>query len=108
MLDLYERRGLLDFFLDIVAVPSNMLINKITSGSTRMNQAEIDAWKEHSRLDKFMTIQDLRKTYCRYLGKSVKIRRLVYWRYFAVYVKPGRPRAAGQDDLAGSFTVFDS
>ncbi|AOT72514.1 class I SAM-dependent methyltransferase [Geosporobacter ferrireducens] len=87
VLDLYERRGILDLLLDVIAVPTNLIIKRIMNSSRRINREEIDAWNEHSRLDKYMTIKDIKRIYCRYLGEKVRIRRLVYWRYLAVYKK---------------------
>lgn len=85
VLDLYERRGILDLLLEVVAVPTNILIKRIMNGSIRINREEIDVWNEHSSLDKYMTIEELRQTYHRYLGDKIKIRRLIFWRYLAVY-----------------------
>jgi len=86
VLDLYKRRGILDLFLDIIAVPLSKLI-KTVNRSGRMSREEIEAWKEHCRIDKYLTIKELRQIYYKYLDKSVKIKRLVFWRYFALYRK---------------------
>lgn len=86
VLDLYKRRGLLDLFLDIIAIPLNMLI-RIMTGSSKMSREEIDAWKEHIKIDKYMTIKELKRTYYKYFDKSVKVKRLIFWRYFAIYRK---------------------
>jgi len=87
VLDLYERKGILDFFLDALAAPTNLLLKRIMNGSKKMNLEEVNAWNEHVGLDKYMTIAELKSIYSQYLGGEVKIRRLVYWRYIAVYKK---------------------
>lgn len=85
VLDLYERRGILDLLLDICAVSTSFIIKRVKNGPKRMNLEEIDAWNEHSSLDKYMTIKDLKRAYYTYLGEEVRIRRLVYWRYLAIW-----------------------
>ena len=87
VLDLYDRCGIVDLLLDAAAVPTSFLMKRIMNGSSRTSREEIDAWNEHSILDKYMTIKELKKTYRQYLGNNVIIRRLVYWRYLAVYRK---------------------
>lgn len=87
VLDLYERKGILDLFLNVLAAPTNLLLKRFMNGSKKMNLKEVNAWNEHSNLDKYMTIKELRSIYSQYLGREVKIRRLVYWRYIAVYNK---------------------
>lgn len=39
------------------------------------------------RADKYMMIEELKQTFQLYLGDKVKIRRLVFWRYLAIYRK---------------------
>lgn len=87
VLDLYERKGLFDLILDIIAVPSNLIIKRIKNGSRRLNEDEINAWDEHAKLDKYMTIKDLRKVYHENYGWDVMVNRLLFWRYMAVYRK---------------------
>lgn len=87
VLDLYERRGLLDLLLDAAAAPTSFLLKRVMNGSNKTNREEIAAWNEHSNLDEYMPIEELKKIYQRYLGNNVKLRRLVYWRYIAVYRK---------------------
>jgi ubiquinone/menaquinone biosynthesis C-methylase UbiE len=87
VLDLYERKGVLDLFLEVIAIPTNILMKRIMNGPIVNNREEIDAWNEHCELDKYMTIKDLKQTYYLNLGKNVMLRRLVYWRYFAIYKK---------------------
>ncbi|KNY25122.1 class I SAM-dependent methyltransferase [Pseudobacteroides cellulosolvens] len=87
VLDLYDRKGLLDFLLDIIAVPTNLIINRIKNGSKRINKDEINVWNEHIKLDKYMTIEELRKVYHENYGWDVMVNRLLFWRYMAVYRK---------------------
>lgn len=87
VLDLYERKGIIDIFLEAIAIPGDILMKRIMDGSKKMSQEEIEAWKEHSYIDKYMTIKELRNTYSHYLGENVKIRRLVFWRYIAIFRK---------------------
>jgi len=87
VLDLYERRGLLDLLLEVIAIPTNIIMKRIMNGPKRINREEIDAWNQHCAIDKYMTIKDLKQTYYRNLGENIKIKRLVYWRYVAIYKK---------------------
>lgn len=85
VLDIYERRGIVDMILDCIAVPLNFIL-QVTKKS-RMSDEEILAWNEHSRLDKYEMFRDMKKIYWKYLGKSVKIKRLLLWRYIMIYTK---------------------
>ncbi|MCX7708807.1 MAG: methyltransferase domain-containing protein [Clostridia bacterium] len=87
VLDLYERSGLADLLLDMIAVPANFLMRRIKGGFKKADPEEINAWNAHSHLDKYMSIRDLKQAYCKSLGNGVKIKRLVFWRYIAVYKK---------------------
>lgn len=90
VLDLYERKGLLDLFLEVIAIPTNIIMKRIMNGPKHINREEIDAWNQHAAIDKYMTIKNLKETYYRNLGESTKIKRLVYWRYVAIYKKQGQ------------------
>jgi ubiquinone/menaquinone biosynthesis C-methylase UbiE len=85
ILDLYERKGIIDLTLDLIATPLNMMLKKLKN--THITQEEIEAWKEHSKIDHYMTFKNLKKTYVKHLGKPVKIKRLLFWRYIMIYKK---------------------
>lgn len=44
VLDLYERKGIFDLLLDIIASPTNVLMKRIMNGSRKTNSEEIAAW----------------------------------------------------------------
>jgi ubiquinone/menaquinone biosynthesis C-methylase UbiE len=87
ILDLYDRSGLIDLALDLVAVPTNIILKKIKNRNTKETLEEAEAWKEHSEIDHYMTFKSLRNIYNKYLGNAVKIRRLLFWRYIMIYRK---------------------
>jgi ubiquinone/menaquinone biosynthesis C-methylase UbiE len=85
VLDLYERKGLIDRILDCIAVPMDLILKRIKIGKIKVNTEEIDAWEEHSHIDNYMTYNKLKKVYNKYLSKEIKVRRLLFWRYLMVY-----------------------
>ncbi|KAJ51917.1 ubiquinone/menaquinone biosynthesis C-methylase UbiE [Clostridium tetanomorphum] len=87
VLDLYDRKGLIDFVLDLVAVPANLILEKLKNGKTKEHVEEIQVWKEHSNLDNYMTYKDLKKIYNNHFGNSIKFKRLLFWRYIMIYRK---------------------
>jgi ubiquinone/menaquinone biosynthesis C-methylase UbiE len=87
VLDLYERKGLVDLFLDLIAVPANFVIKRLKNGKRTDNLEEIEAWREHSKIDTYMTYRDLKKIYKKHLVSNVEIRRLLFWRYMVIYRK---------------------
>lgn len=87
VLDLYDRKGVIDFVLDLVAVPANIILKRLKNGKIKESFEEIEAWKEHSKIDNYMTYKSLKKTYSEYFGVDVKIKRLLFWRYIMVYRK---------------------
>ncbi|WP_105616356.1 class I SAM-dependent methyltransferase [Vallitalea okinawensis] len=89
VLDLYERKGLIDSILDFIAVPTNLIVKRIKCGRFKDNREEIEAWEEHSHIDNYMEYGVLKKIYRQYLSGNIKIKRLLYWRYLMVYRKEG-------------------
>lgn len=87
VLDLYERKGLIDKMLDCIAVPMNLIIKRIKCGKEKESEEEINAWQEHSHIDNYMTYNELSKVYNRLLGVDIRLRRLLFWRYIMVYRK---------------------
>lgn len=86
VLDLYEREGFIDRFLDFIAVPFNYVLKILKNG--RSNDTEsAEAWMEHSHLDEYMTYKELTKRYHKHLSQNIKIKRLLFWRYVMVYKK---------------------
>ncbi|HEX3030308.1 MAG TPA: methyltransferase domain-containing protein [Clostridia bacterium] len=83
VLDLYERKGALDLFLDIIAVPLNIIVKLVKNGRRAKNRAELEAWNEHISLDHYMTIKALKSMYKTYFY-DVKFKRLIFWRYATV------------------------
>lgn len=86
VLDLYERKGFIDKILDCVAVPSNYIVKMLKNGR-RVDTKEIEAWEEHSHLDKYMTFNELSNVYHKHLSGDIKIQRLLFWRYVMIYKK---------------------
>lgn len=86
VLDLYERKGFIDRILDIIAVPSNYIVKMLKNGRS-VDAKEIEAWQEHSHLDKYMTFRELSNIYHKHLSGDIKIKRLLFWRYVLIYKK---------------------
>lgn len=86
VLDLYERKGFIDRFLDCIAVPINHVL-KALKNVRSVDTEEAAAWKEHSHLDEYMTYKELSNVYHKFLSRDVKIKRLLFWRYVLVYKK---------------------
>lgn len=87
VLDLYERKGILDRLLDLLAIIMNPILKQIKNGTLKESPEEIQAWQEHSLIDNYMTFKELKIIYKQYLGEGIKINRLVFWRYLLVYKK---------------------
>lgn len=87
VLDLYERRGLADKTLDILATPMNFLVKNFKNGWSKSGSEESEAWKEHSHLDQFMTFSELKAMYSKHLSPNIRLKRLLFWRYVMVYTK---------------------
>lgn len=85
VLDLYERRGLIDFMLDCAAMPANIILKLIKNKSLKDTPIEKKLWIEHSKYDNYKTFKELKKVYKEKLSISTKIKKFMFWRYFLVY-----------------------
>lgn len=88
VLDLYDRKGVLDRLLDLLAMPLNLILKLVNNGFSKDSPEELQAWQEHNKLDHYMTIHTLKKAYGSKFGGHFKLKRLVLWRYLMVYEKP--------------------
>lgn len=86
VLDLYERKGVIDRILDCVAAPINYVL-KVLKNDRAVNAEEVAAWEEHSHLDEYMTYKELSNVYRKYLSQDIQIKRLLFWRYILIYKK---------------------
>lgn len=87
VLDLYDRKGLIDLIFDLAAVPANIVLRRLKNGKIKESLEEIEAWKEHSKIDNYMTYKSLKNMYNKHFGKDMKIKRLLFWRYIMIYRK---------------------
>lgn len=87
VLDLYQRKGILDILLDCIAVPMNLVLKKLKNKRLSEDPREVEAWKEHSLIDQYMAFSELKNLYQEHLSEDIKIKRLLYWRYLLVYKK---------------------
>lgn len=87
VLDLYERKGVVDRILDYIALPMNFVVKKINGGWSQIGSEEAEAWNEHSHLDEFMTYSELKSAYKKLLSPKIKLKRLLFWRYVLIYTK---------------------
>ncbi len=86
ILDLYKNETPFEFFLSFIAALINPFIYLVKRGSFRNTKEERDAWKDHFQYDQYSTINEVKETAQRILGK-VKIKRHLFWRYSLIYRK---------------------
>jgi len=85
ILDLYERKGIIDRMLDLVAVPTNIIVQLIKNKTIKQTAQEKFLWKEHSKYDKYNTFKELKSIYSAHLIGEFTIKRLLFWRYLLIY-----------------------
>ena len=84
ILDLYQNKTIMDYFLTIIAAILNPLIMLIMNGRLRISKNEREAWAGHFQYDKYLTIIEIKNIAAKILGK-VKIKRHLFWRYSLIY-----------------------
>jgi SAM-dependent methyltransferase len=86
VLDLYERAGLIDTALDLLAVPAGLALRLARRGRLREDREVARAWAEHGSRDSYMTLDAIRRAASRLLPGSI-VRRHLLWRYSLVWEK---------------------
>lgn len=61
LLDLYEQKTIVECLISAIAIPANIIIMKVKIGSIIKTEKDINAGNEHSKHDKYMTLNNIRK-----------------------------------------------
>lgn len=86
LLDLYNQKTVGEKLISAVVIPINIFMMLIMTGKVKKSKEEIDAWNEHSKIDKYMTIKEIKEIADTILP-GAKIKRHVFWRYSLVWKK---------------------
>ena len=87
VLDLYERRGLIDSLLDTIAVPASYAWRLAKLGKFLEDNEAKRVWSAHGDRDTYMTFSHIRQVALKLLPGSI-LRRHLLWRYSLVWQKP--------------------
>ena len=86
ILDLYETRGLADFFVSALAVPANLALRLVKTGRLKSQREAREAWKQHGLNDVYLPLSQVRQLCARVLP-GAEVRRHLLWRYSIVWRK---------------------
>jgi SAM-dependent methyltransferase len=89
VLDLYDRSGPADRFLDVVAVPASSAWRLARCGRLREAAEARKLWAGHGRHDTYMNLGEIRRV-ANNLLPGATVRRYVFWRYSLVWRKPAQ------------------
>ncbi len=87
VIDLYEERGWLDRFYDLVSIPLHHLLKRLKNGPSTSNPLESKLWYEHGSGDEYLPFEEIKRIAEQYLPGAIVKRRLL-WRYSLVWEKP--------------------
>ncbi|OAB74932.1 hypothetical protein PNBC_12465 [Paenibacillus crassostreae] len=86
ILDLYEQSTMIEYLLNLFAIPLNKFHLITKKGKKIKTEEEIEAWIEHLKHDKYMDTNQLRKVYTKLLPAS-KFKIHLLWRYSMIWHK---------------------
>ena len=86
ILDLIEYKYPQDIAIDIISIAFNWIFQILKNGNSKPTKEEIQAWREHSLTDEYLTLTKVTKTYQKFL-KQAKIKKHLFWRYSIVWQK---------------------
>jgi 2-polyprenyl-3-methyl-5-hydroxy-6-metoxy-1,4-benzoquinol methylase len=84
VLDLFQARTVVDFLVSALAVPANVFGRLAHSGRLSVPREVKEAWAEHGRHDRYLTLRDVRRLCAEHLPGAV-VRRHLFWRYSLVW-----------------------
>ena len=87
VLDLFQPEGVFGFAAAGAAVPASWWRRLLATGRVRPDPELAAAWAEHGKVDRYMTLRQLRAACARVLP-GASVRRRLYWRYTLVWRKP--------------------
>jgi len=87
-LDLYRNRSgnVADLVAGAIAVPWDVALRVVHGVGLRVPPEVRQAWDEHGRYDRYLTISQVRRT-CAGILPGAKVTRHLLWRYSVVWVK---------------------
>lgn len=86
ILDLYEQKGLVDFFVSALAVPVHLALRLIKTGRLRQPREVREAWARHGLHEAYLPLARIRQVCARVLP-GARVRRHLLWRYSIVWKK---------------------
>jgi 2-polyprenyl-3-methyl-5-hydroxy-6-metoxy-1,4-benzoquinol methylase len=86
ILDCVREETLFDYLVSLLAIIPNKIMLLIKNGTTKQSHEEKEAWAEHYKYDKYLTIKQVKNIVKNTLGKA-KIKRHLFWRYSIIYTK---------------------
>jgi len=87
ILDVYREDNLADYLTAIAAIPVNLCFRLRSTGFSKAPRAYREAWGEHQKTDRFLTLSELREV-CRSILPGARVRRHLLWRYSLVWQAP--------------------
>ncbi len=90
ILDLLEHEIVQDILTDVIAVPLHWIFQLLRNKRIRATPEAVEAWREHGRTDKYLTLPQAQQLYTKLL-KGAKIRKHLFWRYSVLWEKPFNP-----------------
>ncbi|MDQ5826929.1 MAG: class I SAM-dependent methyltransferase [Chloroflexota bacterium] len=86
VLDLYEGQGWVDALANAVAVPYSAVLRLIKLRRLSEPPEVRQAWEEHGKSDKYLTLREVRRL-CAEILPGSKVKRHLLWRYSIVWRK---------------------
>lgn len=86
ILDLYETRGLADFFVSALAMPVHLALRLVKTGRLRSRREAREAWKQHGANDVYLPLAQVRQL-CAHVLPGARVRRHLLWRYSIIWRK---------------------
>jgi 2-polyprenyl-3-methyl-5-hydroxy-6-metoxy-1,4-benzoquinol methylase len=80
VLDLYKASTAMDYLVGAAAFPANVFGRLAHSGRLTVSREVKEAWAEHGRHDRYLTLRDVRRLCAEHLPGAV-VRRHLFWRY---------------------------
>jgi ubiquinone/menaquinone biosynthesis C-methylase UbiE len=88
-LDLYQRSNLTDLLFDATASPLSLLLRWIKTGSPLEARELREAYAEHGKTDRYLTLPQIQKI-CASILPGAQVIRHLFWRYSIIWEKePG-------------------
>ena len=85
VLDLYQAR-LSDLPVILIAIIANFVLKFLKTGHIKESKAVREAWAEHGKHDRYLTLAELRAI-CKEILPGARVRRRLFWRYSLVWRK---------------------